>query len=71
MSVVAGGGRGPGPAPKSNRLAEKRVSEVALLLHGAARAVRLYPAENAAVRKVLAELGGRATASRRRTSSSS
>jgi HD-GYP domain-containing protein (c-di-GMP phosphodiesterase class II) len=58
MSTVAGGGRGPGPAPKSNRLAEKRVSEVAVLLHGAARAVRLYPAENAAVRKVLAELGG-------------
>lgn len=49
--------RGPLGAPRSNRVAEKRVSEVVTLMHGAARAVRLYPADNAAVRKVVADLG--------------
>lgn len=58
MSAAVGGGRNPSPVPEANRLAKKRVSEVVQLLHGAARAVRLYPAENAAVRKVLTDLGG-------------
>lgn len=50
-------GAGPRGASLSERAAEKLVSEATILLHGAARAVRLYPAENAAVRKVVTELG--------------
>lgn len=57
MSAPAGVGRSPAQAPKANRAAEKLVSEAVTLLHAAARAVRLYPADNAAVRKVLADLG--------------
>jgi len=52
--VSGAGNRG---ASLSERAAEKLVSEATILLHGAARAVRLYPAENAAVRKVVTELG--------------
>jgi HD-GYP domain-containing protein (c-di-GMP phosphodiesterase class II) len=48
--------RPPSARSQTDRAAEKLASEVVVLLHGAARAVRLYPAENAAVRKVLADL---------------
>ncbi len=48
--------RAPVARSTAERAAEKLASEVVILLHGAARAVRLYPAENAAVRKVVTEL---------------
>ena len=49
--------RSPLAETQAQGAAEKLASEVVILLHGAARAVRLYPPENAAVRKVVGELG--------------
>lgn len=43
--------------PRTDRVADHRVSEVVVLLRAAVRAVQLYPADNAAVLSAVAELG--------------
>lgn len=56
MNMTPSRGRGDGPPP-ADAAAQKLARAFAVAMNSAIRAVRLYPVENAAVQKAIAELG--------------